>query len=123
MRGMPPKGTALEERGWKTKEVIVTFVECRGCEYKDTRTEENREQGFISGKQLRNLWCGRYLEAWKWRKDGGGYKVECVKCGRNNTIKKRKLEERKILCPECRIGKKKPWWNWGVVAWPTMAKA
>jgi len=63
MWGMLPKGTALEERGWKTKEVIVMFVECRGCEYKDTRTEKNQEQGFISGKQLRNLWCRRYLEA------------------------------------------------------------
>jgi len=38
---MPPKGTALEERGWKTKEVIVMFVEYRGCEYKGTRTEKN----------------------------------------------------------------------------------
>jgi len=25
-------------------------VECRGCEYKSTKTEENQEQGFISGK-------------------------------------------------------------------------
>ena len=33
------------------------------------------------------------------------------------------MEEGKILCPECRTGKKKPWWNWGVVAQPTMAKA
>jgi len=63
--GMPPKGTVLEERGWKTKEMIVTFVKCGGCEYKDTRTEENRGQGFISEKQLRNLWYGRCLEAWK----------------------------------------------------------
>ena len=27
---MPLKGTALEERGWKTKKEIVMFVECRG---------------------------------------------------------------------------------------------
>jgi len=53
---------------------------------------------------------------WKWRKDEGECKVECVKCGRNDIIKGRKLEEGKILCPECRTGKKKPWWNWGVVA-------
>jgi len=103
--------------------VIVTFVEYGRCEYKGTRTEENRGQGFISGKQLRNLWCGRCLKAWKRRKDRGGYKVEYIKYGRNNTIKGRKLEERKILYPECRIGKKKLWWNWGVAAQPTMAKA
>jgi len=55
MQGMPLKGTALEKRGWKTKKEIVTFVECGGYEYKGTKTEENQEQGFISGKQLKNL--------------------------------------------------------------------
>jgi len=49
------------------------------------------------------------LEAWKQKKDRGGCKVECVKCGRNDMIKGRKMEERKILCPECKTGKKKPW--------------
>jgi len=34
-----------------------------------------------------------------------------------------KKEKGKILCPECRTGKRKPWWNWGVVVWPTAAKA
>jgi len=63
------------------------------------------------------------LEAWKWRKDRGGCKVEYVKYRRNDTIKGRRLEEKKILCPKYRTGKKKPWWNWGVAAWPTMAKA
>jgi len=37
---MPLKGAALEERGWKTKGEIMTFMECRECEYKDTRTED-----------------------------------------------------------------------------------
>jgi len=37
---MPLKGAALEERGWKTKREIITFVECGGCEYKGTRTED-----------------------------------------------------------------------------------
>jgi len=97
-------------------------VKCRGYEYKGTRTEENQGQEFISRKQLRNLWCRSCLEAWKWRKDGGGCKVKCVKCERNNTIKGRKLEEGKILCPKCRTGKKKPWWNWGVAVQPTMVK-
>jgi len=35
------KGTALEERGCKTKREIVMFVECGGCEYKGTKTEKN----------------------------------------------------------------------------------
>jgi len=101
----------LEEREWKTKKEIVTFVEYRECEYKSTKTEENQGQGFISGKQLRNLWCGNCLEAWKQRKDGRGCKVECVKCGRNDMNRERKMEERKILCSEYRTRKKKPWWN------------
>jgi len=62
------------------------------------------------------------LEAWKQRKDGGEYKVECIKCRRNDMIRGKKMEERKILCPEYRTGKKKPWWNWGVAAQPTTAK-
>jgi len=62
------------------------------------------------------------LEVWKQRKDRGGYKVEYVKCGRNDMIRGRKLKEGKILCSKCRTGKKL-WWNWGVVAQPTMAKA
>ena len=94
------KDTALEERGWKTKREIVMFVEYERYEYKGTKTEENQKQGFISGKQLRNLWCGNCLKAWKQRKDGGGCKVECVKCERNDTIRGRKTEKRKILCPE-----------------------
>jgi len=39
------------------------FVECEGCEYKGTKTEENQGQEFISRKQLRNLWRGNCLEA------------------------------------------------------------
>jgi len=48
------------------------------------------------------------LEAWKQRKDRGEYKVECIKCGRNDMIRGKKMEERKILCSEYRTGKKKP---------------
>jgi len=62
-QGMPPKGAALEKKGWRTKREVVTFVECGGCKYKGTKTKENRGQGFITGKQLRNLWCRRCLEA------------------------------------------------------------
>ena len=49
------------------------------------------------------------MEAWKQRKDRGGYKVEYVKYERNDTIRERKMEERKILCPEYRTRKKKLW--------------
>jgi len=45
-------------------------------------------------------------------------RVQCVKYRRKDTIRRKVLEQerRKILCPECRIEKKKPWQNWGVVA-------
>ena len=38
-------------------------------------------------------------------------RVECVKCGRRDTIVRKVLEwkRRKILCPECRIGRKREW--------------
>ena len=68
IQGMPLKGTALEKKGQRTKQEVVIFVECGGYEYKDTKTEENQEQGFLTGKQLRNLWCGRCLKTWKQRK-------------------------------------------------------
>jgi len=97
-------------------------VECGEYEYKGTKTEENRGQEFLTGKQLRNLWCRRCLEVWKQRKSRGESKMECAKCGREDTIIGRKMskeEKGKVLCPECRTGKRKPWWNWEVVAWPT----
>jgi len=53
--GMPLRGTALEEKGWKTKWEVVTFVECGGCNYKGTKTEENQEYGFVSGERLKNI--------------------------------------------------------------------
>jgi len=109
--GIPPKGTALKEEGWRTRHEVVMFVEGGGCKYKGTKTEENRGQGFITGKQLRNLWCGRCLEAWKQRKNREGSKIECVKCGREDIIIGRSVskdEKEKVLCPEYRTGEKKP---------------
>ena len=38
---MPPRSAALEERGWKMRWEVVIFVEYGGCNYKDTKTEEN----------------------------------------------------------------------------------
>jgi len=85
-----------------------------GANIKILRQRKIEDQGFIIGKQLRNLWYGRCLEAWKQRKNRGGSKIECAKCGREDTIIERKIskeEKGKILCPECRTGKRKPWWD------------
>jgi len=45
-------------------------------------------------------------------------KIQCIKCRIKDTIRERvsEGEKREILCPECGTGKKKLWWNWGVVA-------
>ena len=45
----------------------MTFVECRGCDYKGTKTQENRGQGFLSKEQSCNMWCERCKEMWNWR--------------------------------------------------------
>ena len=40
-------------------------------------------------------------------------RVECIKCGRRDIIV-RKISEwkrRKILCLECRVERKREWWN------------
>jgi len=62
---MPLRSAALEGRGWKMRWKVVMFVECGGCNYKSTKTEENQEQDFVSGEKLRNVWCKNCLEAWK----------------------------------------------------------
>ena len=41
-KGMPPRGVALEEQGWKTRWEVVTFVECGGYKYKGTKMQENQ---------------------------------------------------------------------------------
>jgi len=55
----------------------------------------------VSREGLSNVWCKSYLEVWKWR---------------NNKVEIYKEEKKEILCPECKRGKRKLWWNWGVVA-------
>jgi len=44
-------------------------------------------------------------------------RVQCIECRRRDAI------EGKILCPEYRMGNKKPWWNWGVAVCPVEEKA
>jgi len=71
------------------------------------------------------LWYKRCLGAWRWRDSKGGSKVKCVKCRRKDTVVGEKIskeEKKKILCPEYRTEKRKPWWNWGMVAWPIETK-
>jgi len=50
--------------GWTTPREVVTFVECRGCDYKGTKTEKNRGQGFLGKVQLCNMWCRSCKKAW-----------------------------------------------------------
>jgi len=41
MRVVPPEGALLLKQEWITKEVVVTYVECRGCKSKGIQTHEN----------------------------------------------------------------------------------
>jgi len=66
-RGLPPRGAAIYMEGWTTPREVVTFVECKGCNYKGMKTEENQGQGFLGKVQLCNMWCGSCKEAWNWR--------------------------------------------------------
>jgi len=95
-------------------------MECRGCDYKGTKTEENRGQGFLEKTQLCNMWCGSCKEAWDWReREVKRERVEWVKCstcgGRDVVVgeKVERNEKGEVFCPPCRTGKKMPWWNWG----------
>jgi len=40
-RGLPPKEVAMYMERWTTPREVVTFVECRGYNYKRTKTKEN----------------------------------------------------------------------------------
>jgi len=63
-RGLPPRRAAICMEGWMTPREVITFVECRGCDYKGMKTEENRGQGFLGKVQLCNMWCENCKEAW-----------------------------------------------------------
>ena len=69
---------------------MVTFVEYRGCNYKRTKTQENRGQGFLEKVQLCNMWCESCKEAWNWRDremgSGRAERVKCSACGGKDTV-------------------------------------
>jgi len=44
---------SIEE--WTMKWEVLTLVEYRGCDYKGTKTQKNRGQGFLSKEQLCNM--------------------------------------------------------------------
>jgi len=54
-KGLPPRGAEMRMEGWMTRREVVTFVECHGYDYKGTKTQENRGQGFLSKKQLLHM--------------------------------------------------------------------
>ena len=120
--GMPPRSATLEQREWMTKQEVVTFVKCEGCNYKGTKTYKNQRQGFVSGEQLRNVWYNSCLKAQKWREDTAGERrvvvVKYSQCGRKDIVKKIPEKDRKkILCPECGTGKKQLQWDWRVAVY------
>ena len=73
------------------------YVEGGGCNYKGMKIQENQKQGFVSGEQLRNIWCDKYLRAWKWRnaeeEAGRGMRVKYTKCSRKDTVVDKKIGE------------------------------
>ena len=85
--------------------------------YKDKGVQiyKNQEQEFLLEKQVRNIWYSLYQEAWNWRereaRKGEITRVECVKCGKRNVIMRKvsEQERREILCPKCRVKRKREW--------------
>jgi len=114
MRGLPPRRAAMCMKGWTTRREVVTFVECQGCNYKGTKTEDNRGQKFLQKKQLSNIWCGSCKEAWNWRnreaESGRAKRVKCSTCGGKDAViwKTEWNKKGEIFCLPCRTGKKTP---------------
>jgi len=90
MRGLPPRGARMSMEGWTMQKEVVTFVECRGCDYKGTKTQENQGQGFLSKKQLLYMWCEGCKEAKEWREreaqGGRAERVVCSACDVRDTV-------------------------------------
>ena len=90
MRELPPKGAVMCMRGWMIRKEVVTFMECQSCNYKGTKTQENKEQSFLEKTQLSNMWCGSCKEAWNWRdreaESGRAEKVMCGTYGEKDTV-------------------------------------
>jgi len=118
-KGLPPRGAKMSMEEWITQSEVVTFVECHGCNYKGTKTQENRGQGFLGKKQLLHMWCEGCREAKEWREreaqSGRAERVVCSVCDVRDAVKEKVERNGKgeIFCPPCRTGKKMPWWNWG----------
>ena len=55
VRELSPREARMSMEGWTTKWEVITFVECRGYDYKGTKTKENREQSFLGKVQLSNM--------------------------------------------------------------------
>ena len=129
-RGLPPRGARMSMEGWTTKWEVITFVECRGCDYKGTKTEENRGQSFLGKAQLSNIWCRSCKEVWNWRdreaECGRAGRVKCGACGIKDAViggKVERNERGEVFCPPCRIEKKVVWWNWGEKVEQSMPRA
>jgi len=90
-------------------------VDCGGYKDKGVQTYKNQEQEFLLEKQVRNIWYSLCQEAWNWRereaRKGEITRVECVKCGKRNVIMRKvsEQERREILCPKCRVKRKREW--------------
>jgi len=128
-KGLPPRGARMSIEGWTTWREVVTFVECRGYNYKGTKTQENRGQGFLSKRQLLHMWCENCKEVKEWREreaqSGRVERVVCSACNVRDTVKERVERNKKgeIFCPPYRTGKKTPWWNWGGEVEQTVPRA
>ena len=76
--------------GWTMIGEVVTFMECRECDYKGTKTQDNQGQGFLGKEHLCNMWCGGCKEAWNWRdreaKDERAERVKCSMCRGKDTV-------------------------------------
>ena len=91
-KGLPPRGAVMSMEGWIMQWEVVTLVECGGCNYKGTKTQKNRGQGFLSREQLCNMWCGNCKEMWNWREEkaesGRAERVKCSACEGKNVVVK-----------------------------------
>ena len=125
---MPLEGVLLLKREWITREMVAMYVDYRGYKGKRIQIHKNQRQGFLLERQVRNIWYSLYQEAQNWREREAKRKrmirVECVKCGRRDTIVRKvsEWERRKILCPEYRVERKKEQQNWEEVVYPIKKK-
>ena len=108
---MPPKGTLLLEREQITREIVVAYVDCGGCEGKGVQIHKNQGQGFLLKKQVRNMQSiPRSMELKrrrsKERKDNesGVYKVQKK---RYNCEKDVRMIKKKNFMPRIQGRKKK----------------